>query len=334
MLKEIRSLRIFAKEHHQVSIVKTQKRHLGIILTLIAVLLLAFYTIIFKKEYSDQKMSRVISAAFVDFFFLHLFMTLVFFIFCIANGKKYLKPEKPKLIVWRSIFAILSFCFYSLSVIWSKKLDNSILYGTDAFWVALLLYPLGIKIDKIALSGIFIGLAGIIFVYFFDINSLYDFIGGIMGTLSGFTLAVVVIMSSYMVKNDPPLRICLYNALIGCIVSGIFSLFYGFTIGWLSLTINDIVISIFSGLLFSLILFCFLEAYFYTESYIIASISYFLPVFIVVINWIILQKALPITTIVGSFIIVLGSLTVISSSFLKEKRKKLKYYVDSSISKK
>jgi len=333
MLKRLRKLRVFAKEHHQVSIVKTQKRHLGIILTLIAVLLLAFYTLIFKKEYSEQNISRVMALAFVDFFLLHLFMSIIFFIFCISNGKKYLKPKEPKLIIWRSIFAILSFWFYSLAVIWSKKLDNSILYGTDAVWVAILLYPLGIKINKIALLGILVGFLGTIFVYFFDINSLYDFIGGILGTLSGLTLAIVVIMSSYMVKKDSPLRICLYNSLIGCIVSGIFYLFYGFEIGWISLSMNDIVLSIFSGFLFSLILFCFLEAYFYVESYVIASISYFLSVFIIIINWVILQKQLPLTTILGSFIIVLGSLIVISSSFFKEKKKNLKYYVDSSISK-
>jgi len=330
MLKKLKKLRIFAEEHHKVLIIKNKKRHLGIILTLVGWLFLSFYTVFFQQEATEFNRNFFLSSIFVEFSIFHFFMFLTFLIFCLSKGVKYLIPKEPKLIVWRSIFAIISFWFYSLSRIWTKTVDNSMLYSTDAFWIIFILCILGIKIKKLAFFGIITGFIGILFVYFFDISSIYDLIGGAFGIFSGITLGIIVIITSYMVKQDPPLRIGFYHSLLGLISSIFLAVIFSFRYGWFIPHINDIIIMMFSGFLFALTLFCLLEAFYYTETYIIGAISYFLPVFTEIINWIENKSLVKWTTIFGSSIITIGGLVVIISSYLKDKE----HYSDSVIVKK
>ena len=70
----------------------------------------------------------------------------------------------------------------------------------------------------------------------------------------------------------------------------------------------------FSGFLFALTLFCFIEAFYYTEVQIIAGVSFFLPVFNETFNWMINQTIVSTTTIIGSVIITIGGLMAIYAS--------------------
>ena len=67
------------------------------------------------------------------------------------------------------------------------------------------------KIDKLAIWGIAIGFIGIAFAYFSDSKSLYDLFGGLFGIGSGITLAIITVITTYLVKQDPPERIGLYQ---------------------------------------------------------------------------------------------------------------------------
>ena len=125
-----------------------------------------------------------------------------------------------------------------------------------------------------------------------------------------------------MVKRDPPLRIGLYHSLIGIAMFGLPAIILGSFHGLFIPHAEALITMAISGFLFALTLFCFLEAFYYTESYIIGAIAFFLPVFIIIINWVLTLDSVPFTTIVGSIIITAGGILIIISSYLTEKKDK------------
>lgn len=334
-LRRYKTLSLLAEKHHQIPIVTQEKRHLGIILTFVGWMLLAFYTVFFQVEAlkPSQILSSSLSTLFIEFTIAHFAMLIFFFLFCIIRGVKFLKPKEPKLLVWRSVFAIISLWCYSLSRVWTNTVDNSMLYSTDAFWVVVMLSLLGIKIRVAALIGILVGLGGVIFVYSYDIKSWYDLIGGVIGTLSGLTLAIITIITCYLVKQDPPIRIGLYQSIVGIISSLFFAIIFGCLEGWRLPNFSSTLTMIFSGFFFSMMLFCIWEAFYYTETYIIGAISFFLPVFVEFINWIVTKEPVKSTTVTGSIIITIGGLIVIFDSYIEDS-KKLRQFADSRFIKK
>lgn len=329
-LKKYKTLSLLAEKHHQVPVVTQEKRHLGIILTLVGWMLAAFYTVLFQVDTKplSSDITKNLASVFIEFSIIHFTMFIFFFIFSIIRGKAYLKSKEPKLIIWRSIFAIISLWCYSLARVWTSTVDNSMLYSIDALCIVIFLAFLGIKISKVSLWGIIIGALGIGFVYAFDIKSVFDLIGGFFGTMSGVSLAVITIITSYLVKQDPPLRIGLYQAALGFISSLIIGVTLSLFQGCAPIKIGDIVTMAFSGIFFAMMLFCIWEAFYYTESYIIGALSYFLPVFVETINWILTKEVVKFTTIIGTVIISLGSLIVVFDVYIEEKRNRKKHYAD------
>lgn len=329
-LKKYRILALIAEKHHQVPVVTAEKRHLGIILTFVGWMLLAFYTVFFQVRTlnPNQILSNALSELFIEFSLAHLSMGIFFLIFCLIRGRKFLKPKEPKLIIARSAFAIISLWCYSLSRVWTQTIDNSMLYSTDAFWVVLLLAFLGIKVGKTTIVGVLIGLAGVIFVYSFDIHSEYDLIGGVIGTTSGLTLGIITIITTYLIKQDPPIRIGLYQSIFGFISSLILAIIFGTIEGFKMPDQTAVLTMIFSGFFFALMLFCIWEAFYYTEAYIIGAISLFLPVFVEFINWIVTKETVPSSTIIGSVIISIGGIVVIWDSYAKDKKNGKKHFGD------
>jgi len=329
-LKKYKTLALLAEKHHQVPVVTTEKRHLGIILTFVGWMLLAFYTVFFQVNTlkPDQIISSSLSELFIDFTIAHLSMGLFFFCFCIIRGVKFLKSKEPKLVATRSAFAIISLWCYTLSRVWTETVDNSMLYSTDAFWVVLLLAFLGIKVGRISVVGVLIGLLGVLYVYIYDLNSQYDLIGGFIGIASGLTLGVITIITTYLVKQDPPIRIGLYQSIFGVISSLILAIVFGLLEGWKFPDQTSVLTMIFSGFFFAMMLFCIWEAFYYTEAYIIGAISFFLPVFVEFINWIVTKETVPLSTIIGSIVISFGGLIVIFDSYFKDKKIHRKHYGD------
>ncbi|CCB87867.1 EamA family transporter [Simkania negevensis] len=329
-----KTLALLAEEHHKVPVVTQEKRHLGIILTLVGWLLAAFYTVLFQVSNTSSKInvSANLSNVFLEFTLIHLTMFIFFFVFSMIRGRNFFKAKEPKLLIWRSIFAILSLWFYSLARVWTSTVDNSMLYSIDALCIVVFLAIIGIKVSKISWLGIFIGVFGIFFVYSFDIKSIFDILGGFFGTMSGVTLAIITIITTYLVKQDPPLRIGLYQSALGFISSLIIAIILGIVQGWHPIRLEDIVTMAFSGIFFGMMLFCIWEAFYYTEAYIIGALSYFLPVFVETINWILTREPVKTTTIIGTLIITLGCMIVVFDVYLEDKRKMFRHYGDGRIS--
>lgn len=286
------------------------KRYVGIIFTLVAWFLLGFCTVIFKEPYQKNP-------AFVNFFFQFASMFLVLLIFSIPKGLKFLKPVKLGLVLTRGFIAVITYYSYFIAKVWISDIDNSMLFSTDALIIPIILFfLLNIKIDVLGWIGILIGFIGIGFVYSFDIklNTFHGFLGGCTGIFSGFGLGVIVILTSYMVKNDPPLRIALYQSFIGTILSGIIVLF-----NWEMPQISDLLYMICTGTFFALALFLFLDSFFYTEPYVIGVLGYSLVFFVEIFNGIIYKETISSSTIIGSTLICTGGALTIWDSYRNDK---------------
>jgi drug/metabolite transporter (DMT)-like permease len=118
-----------------------------------------------------------------------------------------------------------------------------------------------------------------------------------------------------MVKKDPPLRIALYQALIGVILSGILASF-----DWKMPKMHDLLFMLCMGVFFAFALFLFLDSFFYTESYIIGVLGYSLVFFVEMLNWIIYKEPIITSTIIGSLLICIGGALTIWNSYLTEKK--------------
>jgi hypothetical protein len=217
MLKKYRELFKIVETHDQAPIIHPKLRYRGIIFTLTGFLIYAFYTVLFQTETSReiQKNHFNICNTFAEFSVFHLFMFLTFLPFCLIKGRDFFKCKKPKLIFIRALFSISCLYFYSLARVWTARVDNSILYSTDAFWLVLILFILGIRFNWLTWVGVCLGAISLFYVYFYDISSIHDAFGGLFGTISGISLAIAVLLTRYLVEKDPPLRIGLYHSLIG-----------------------------------------------------------------------------------------------------------------------
>lgn len=324
-----REIHKVVEAHNEAPIIHPDKRHLGIILTMAGYIFYAMYTVFFQVEAFRNHALDSPYAIFFELMVLHFVMFATYFVFCIAQGKNYFKCNKLKYVLLRGVFAIAVLVFYSLARVWTTNVDNSILYSTDAFWLVLFLFLLGIPLPKGVWIGVVIGTAGIIFVYSFDFSSIHDVVGGIFGTISGVLLALVIFLTRYMVRRDPPLRIGFYNSLLGLLFFGSGTIYFGFTDGWEFPKISSMSVMIISGFIWALALFFFLEAFYFAENHVIGAIALFLPIFTETFNWAINKEILSWTTFTGSLITGIGGLIVIIASYrhdAKNTHKKFKQF--------
>lgn len=318
-----------AHEHHTIQVVDIQKYHLGIILTAIAWILVAQYTSVLEKV-NNRPIGTVRSFVElgIEMSILHLTMLCVYSFFIYLQGKDYFRCKNTLGVVWRGIVAYISFLTYSLAKIDSSTIDNTILYGLDAIWLILIMSWIGIKIEKSQKIIMLIGVTALLFVFKEDLFD-HSILSWIYGTTSGLTLAIITLMTSYLIKRDPPLRIGIYHSIIGSIASIAFTLFFIFFEGMPTQILIDPPFMIFSGLIFSIALFCFLEAFYYSEAYVIGVTSLILPIFLIWNEWLIDRESYNLPTLIGTIITAISSLYVFFAEF--KETKKHKHFVDGSV---
>jgi drug/metabolite transporter (DMT)-like permease len=260
-------------------------------------------------------------------------MLFFFTAFSVPNGWSFFKCKEPILLAYRTVFATVGFWTYSLARVWTSTIDNSLLYSTDAIWILLILYLLGIRVRRFGRLGIFLGFIGIIVVYTAEFRSFHDLIGAVFGTIAGLTLAIITVISSYLVKQDPPIRIGFYQSLAGLLSSLIIALLAGAFQNSSFPNYTQLSNMFFAGTIIAAALFCLWQALYYTESYIVGAGSYFFPVFVVSLSWIINGDTLDLWTATGISIIAAGTLLVIIDA-IDKRHNKDRIYADSRRTKK
>lgn len=306
---------IFKKEHlnflkfaheHRIEI-NPKLRYIGIIFITFAYFLLANSTIFFEKVSESIPIFQI-------FFIQFLTVFIIYLIFLIPKGLKIFKPKETKLIFIRGTIAIITYYTYFASKIWIDIIDNSLLFSIDSLVIPLIMYIFfRVFIGKTAIIGLLIGFLGICFVNVFDFK-FYSW-GGIIGISSGIGLAFIVVITSYMVKNDLPLLIAFYQSLIGFISAGFLMVFTG----WKSLDLINLTSIICQAIFFAVALFLFLDAFYYTEAYIIGALGYTLTIFIIFLEALILGKVIDLYSLIGTILVCGGGLIVIINGYYRDK---------------
>ncbi len=311
-----------AHEHHQVPKVDAGKYHLGIILTAIAWILIAQYTSILEKinQHQPPSMAERMTKFGILMCIIHFTMLTVYSFFVLIGKKGYYKCENPKGVIARGCGSFVSFLTFSLAKIATDSIDNTILYSLDPLWILLIMAYIGISIPKTQRVMIIFGIITMLFVLREDLAN-HSLLSWICGTVSGQTLALITLMTSYLIKRDPPLRIGFYNGVIGLIGSVIFTLISSIFSGFPEISTFDIFSMIYSGIIFSIALFCFFESFYYTEAYIISVTSLVLPIFMIWNGWLIDVSTFNLDSLIGTSIAAVVTLYVFFAEYFEEKKR-------------
>ena len=310
-------LGIFKKEHlqflkfahkHRIKI-DPKLRYVGIFFISAAYFFLAFSTVLFQKSSLDYPIFEIFFLQ-----FLTVFVVYFFILFARGKGLSAFKTKETNLVFSRGIVAIITYFAYFSSKIWVDIVDNSLLFSIDALIIPLMMYFFfRVYIPRFAVVGLLIGFLGVSFVNAFDFR--VSSWGGLIGIFSGIGLAYIVVITSYMVKNDSPLIIGFYQSLIGVIFSALIMLYFE----WKAPNFMDLISIISQGALFAIALFLFLDAFYYTEAHIIGSLGYTLTIFIIFLEALILGRIINISSLIGTVLVCGGGLTVIGSTYRQDK---------------
>lgn len=300
-----------AHEYHRVPKVDSKKYFLGIILTAVGWILIAQYTSLLEKVDDNQSMGLAsqLSKFGLLMLIIHLTMVCVFSLFVFIGKKQYSRCENLSGVLLRASGSFISFFTFSLAKIATESIDNTILYSLDSLWIILIMAYVGIQIPKSQKLMIFVGLLTLLLVFKEDLSN-HSILSWVCGTISGQMLAVITLMTTYLIQKDPPLRIGFYSGIIGGIGSLIVFLIASFFSGFPTVSAFEVFSMIYSGIIFSISLFCFLEAFYYTEAYIISVTSLIFPIFIIWNGWLLDISKFTIKSLIGTSFVVLLTLYI------------------------
>lgn len=289
------------------------KRGRGITCVLLGWLLTGFMLVI--AQWSEDKTSL-----FVTIFIQFLVMFLCILPFALAKGWKFLIPYSWTKVLLRAVFAVTAYYGFIFSGMDISFVDNSLLFNTEALFIPIFLYLVfKHKAEKIQIYGVIIGFAGVATIYTPDYGIIS--VGGILGLVSGISMAIIFLLTSTMIHRDPPLRITFYHSLIAAIISGVFAYF-----NWQTPSGTTIVAASGLGLLLATALYLFIYAFFHAEPYVMAPLSYSLVIFAGVLEWLIWGDVPTLRSVIGFILILAGGLMVISCAYRKGKKPK-NYFV-------
>ncbi len=323
--------------HYHYAVSNRGHRDLGIILAASGWLLMAFF-FVFKEYYPIGDQSKIhFTSLFTRFTISHIFMSLFFLILCLLKNmgrhmrfktmlKHSFKCEKFKYVILRALIAILSMYSLTFAIIWNDTVDNSILYITDAAWILIILWIAGVKINKISVIGIILA-TSIIFLTYFQNQQGGSFGGFIWGLVSGITLAIITVMTSYLVEFVPTRIIGLYHGITGIIVSLFLTIVCGIFEGFKPLLLSEIVGLAIYGITFSIALYSIIRALHYLETYVMGVMTFFFHASIEGIRFVYYQKVPSTTTIIGISILILAAIIILFSTELLPNKKKNLYKV-------
>jgi len=324
-LKKIRKIIVgfqeITRSHYHFAVSNRGNRDLGISLTVSGWLLFAFFFVLFENQPENLLPCCNFTDLFSQFTIFHFFMTFFFFTLCISKNLGRYKKKRTLLkhsfsckkfskVLLRAVFAIISVYSLALSRIWNPEVDNSILYITDAMWIWVLLRLSGIRLNKLSVVGIFLGTSSVLYMYFNNIA--WSTPGGfIFGILSGFTLGVITILTSYLIEFVPVRIICFYHSVLGLVLSFILAVSIGGISAFQNIDFGDFVSLGISGITFSIALYSVIRAFHYLESYVIGALAFLFHVFIECIHYAFTQEMPSTITIIGTLGLLISALIIL-----------------------
>ncbi len=231
----------------------------------------------------------------------YLTCLLLVFPLAIRNNLSALKTEYLRLHLIRGVAGWICMYTYLLAIKYIPLVDAVLLRNSAPIFVTLLA-PLYFKvhISKLCWVPITIGLIGIGLVLQPDYGDLK--LWHFLGIFSAVAMAWSIITTKRLTTTEPPSRILFYYFLISFLLSVPLGLGKGAPVPPSALPLMFVV-----GIFTVLSIWCYTRAYYFASATIISPISYTGVVFSGLWGWLIWSQLPNNTAIVGSFLIIVGS---------------------------
>lgn len=293
-----------------------KNRHVGIAYTAFGWFLIALSSVFFTQTRATHS---IVNSCFHHYLFA--FMTIS--LWAAFKNKKTFFCKNPFLIILNSLICMFCYYVYFLLKVAPASISNSYLLNADSIIVGLITaFYFRKKIAPVAWAGIIIGFIGIMCFFSFsvDFSTFKAISDGFMCLVSAFALAVLVLLTQYLLKNNPPIVIALSHCLIGLCFTGVFLYFSG----WQLPTKIDLFCMVMDGFMYGISLYFFINALACTEAYIVMSLGYLLPVYLILINMGLHRGGVNQYIVMGILLIVLGVVLVPISEYRKEYKKQMR----------
>lgn len=241
--------------------------------------------------------------------------------------------QRIRWIYFRGFIAAGGYIAYNISKIYFGVIDNSEIFGADALVYAILAFLLFHEtFSPKEIAGIIIASLGVFAVVFFDVENFHwkdGVISATAGLASAISMAIIFFITGIIVRHDSPKRVAFHQCLAGLFLS-----LFVFILTILLRSANNEFIfpdvsfvlvknSIISGILYAVAMVFFLRAFLHTEPIVIAVVGYSLGFFVVLIEWLFLDRLLNIKDGTSALLIGFGCFLLIQQQYVKD-RKQLK----------
>ncbi len=290
-----------------------ENRHIGIAYTAFAWFLIALSSVFFTQTRATHSL---VNTCFHQY--LAAFMAVS--LWAAFKSKKNFFCKNPFLVLLNSLICMTCFYISFILRMAPASTSNSYFLNSDAIILSLaLVFIFRHKIGFLSWLGLIMGFVGVMSFFSFqiDFSTFKAFSDAIICILSAMLLVVLILFTQYLLQNNPPVIIALSHCLVGLLCSGVILYFSG----WQLPTNFELFCMGVDGFIYGISLYFFITALYYVESYIIMSMSYLLPVYLIVINLGLKRGGLDLNMIVGMFLILVSVAIVPIPAYLLDHKK-------------
>ncbi len=237
------------------------------------------------------------------------------------KSKKNFFCKNPFLVILNSFICMLCFYISYLLKMTPASTSNSYFLNSDALLVAvILIFVFKQKISFLTWLGLIMGFIGVMSFFSFnvDFSTFKAFSDAFVCLISAALLAALVLCTQFLLQNNPPIVIALSHCMVGLFCSGAMLYFSG----WQLPTNFELFCMSVDGFIYGISLYFFITALYYAESYIVMSLSYLLPVYLIIINLGLKRGGVDLYVIVGALLVVVSVAIIPIPAYLLDNKKK------------
>ncbi|MCH9632651.1 MAG: hypothetical protein S4CHLAM6_09890 [Chlamydiae bacterium] len=310
MLKKLLKIdpKIFGESHD------LENRHIGISYTAFGWFLIALSSVFFTQTRATHSL---VNTCFHQY--LAAFMAVS--LWAAFKGKKNFFCKNPFLVIINSFICMLCFYISYILKMTPASTSNSYLLNSDSIIAALILiFAFKQKISFLTWLGLIMGFIGVMSFFSFNVDfSTFKAISdAFICLVSAALLAVLVLLTQVLLQSNPPIVIALSHCMVGLFCSGAMLYFSG----WQLPTNFELFCMGVDGFIYGISLYFFITALYYVESYIVMSLSYLLPVYLIIINLGLKRGGVDLYVIVGALLVIVGVAIIPIPAYLLDHKKK------------
>ena len=278
--------------------VDASQRHVGIAYTAFGWFLIALSSVFFTQTRATHSL---VNTCFHQY--LAAFMAVS--LWAGFKSKKNFFCKNPFLVILNSLICMACYYISHDLRMAPASTSNSYLLNIDAILLSVILvFFFKKRLGLLSWLGLIMGFVGVMSFYSFqvDLSTFKAISDAFICIFSALLLAILVLLTKFLLQNNPPIVLALSHCLVGLFFSG--SLLY-FS-GWQLPTNFELFCMGADGFIYGLSLYFFITALNYLETYITMSLSYLLPVFLILINVSLKRSGIDFNLLVGMLLIVVG----------------------------